>query len=292
MKQFLGTQKTLDFKLYEYLTEPRFSVKDLKDISSRMINYWHTKGFLFITDRDVNNREWRKFSFTDYIWIRMLKEMSEMGISVNEVVPDILKYLAISHPDLERKVEHTQTANIHSYIKEVMSKDEISESFTYMLMVVVSYKNPLTIRIYSDKVVREVWGNPDYLGMKFLWLKKDKENVDLNFDSYISISVGKHILDFIENASLNNISALNILSKPEMDVLQHMRNKEIKKISIRFDKGKPVMFEITDSVNKTDISKRLYEYLIMPYQDITFKTFDGKTTSFERTVFEKIIDSE
>lgn len=290
MKEFSGRKKAIDPELYKYLLKPRFSVKDLKDISSRMINYWHNKGFLFINDRDKNNREWRKFSFIDYIWLRMLKEMSELGLSVNEVAPRIMSFLALNHPRLEENVELEARGNLPLYMGEIVQKEQFAETFGLILTDMISFKNPLVIIIPTIDFPFLKWGNPDYLGIKIDWPDEKNEVETLEFDSYISLSVSKHVLDFLDQADMDNISDLNILSKPELEVLQHMRNKELKQITIRFEKGKPVMLELTDTVNKTDVAKRLSEYLIKPYQNITFKTFDGKTTTFERTIMEKIIE--
>ena len=54
------------------------------------------KGLLLIGERQ-NGAGWRKFSFYEYVWIKVLAELRDMGVSVETVVPKIITKLGYNH---------------------------------------------------------------------------------------------------------------------------------------------------------------------------------------------------
>src|SRR5580658_1797009 len=97
----LGSQQIFDPELFKKLTEKQFNLKVFdKSISYRTVNYWDEKGYLLF-ERDKDETEWRKLSFVDYIWLRMLDELRKMGIAVEPVVGVLFREFGIREDEIE-----------------------------------------------------------------------------------------------------------------------------------------------------------------------------------------------
>ena len=78
VKSYLGSTKIFDPQLFNQLMEKKFNSGIFeKEITYRTVNYWGEKGYLLL-ERDNSGTDWRKLSFTDYIWMRMLDELRKM----------------------------------------------------------------------------------------------------------------------------------------------------------------------------------------------------------------------
>src|SRR4051812_8400688 len=65
--------------LYELITDKRLRVKDT-GINYRVINHWDNKGLIRF---GRNSKEGdRKFSFADFIWIKVVNELRSFGVQL------------------------------------------------------------------------------------------------------------------------------------------------------------------------------------------------------------------
>lgn len=54
----------------------------LNSVTYRQINSWEEQGLLTI---ERENREWRKYSLMDAIWVKILQELREFGFSIDKI---------------------------------------------------------------------------------------------------------------------------------------------------------------------------------------------------------------
>jgi len=288
---FLGTNIPLDKKLYNSLTDKRFTAKDFKEIDEnityRTINYWSEKGYLLSLRQD-SDRDWRKISFTEYVWILLLNELREMGATIERIIS--ILFTELGFPEKERhEMSETQLARLKglsfdSLLTEI-SKEQVLENLTWLLVSIISYKTPITLRFLNNGEYIEVYGNPAYHGIAVQTLiDQYKERIlKSNFESSISISLDGLIKTFIEKKDLNNITDLNLLSPEEIEIVSYVRSTELTELNIKFKEGSPDMIELTNVIKHGDKGKRVEEYLLSDYSELRAVTNGGKEVFLQRT---------
>jgi DNA-binding transcriptional MerR regulator len=83
LDEFVDT-KSLDklTKLYQLITEEKLSAKET-GIKYRVLNHWDEKGIIrFSRTSSIGNR---KFSFVDFVWIKIVNELRSFGIGINTI---------------------------------------------------------------------------------------------------------------------------------------------------------------------------------------------------------------
>lgn len=287
IKKF-GTSKPLDMGLYELLMENRFTVKDIRDLNSsltyRTINHWAENKYLL---SQKNEGDWRKFNFVEYIWFLFLNELRELNVSFKDILPVIFLELGISYDERdnldESQLKKLRKMSWDKFITHI-SKATAMENFCWELVKIISYKTPVTLRFLGDQLIY-IYGNPAYQGIKFKpYLEKYRQQVEQsNFHSSISISLDSLIKDFIDKKDLDNISDLNLLTKQEVEIIEQVRNGELKEVTIFMEDGKPTRMKLTDEINNVDSAKRIQENFFTDYQACEYVTNGGTTYSMRRT---------
>ncbi len=294
LKKYTGLKKAHDQELLKQLLERKFTVKIFeKEISYRTINYWDEKGFL-LTEREKADTDWRKLSFIDYIWIRLLDEVRKMGMSVELFVKNLFRELGIKTEVLEelsnKQYDNLKSLDIEKLVVKI-DKDLVTIRIALMLATIISYKSPLSIRLYSTGEIIEKYGNPKYIGFR-IESNEDSESEKILKEfgkNYISISISSLIADFIETKDLNNIETLSLLNQEEIELLKHVRNKDLKEISIVLQDGAPIKLELSEISYNADINKRIYEDMIgQDYIECTYTTNGKKQVTFKRTIKVKL----
>lgn len=294
IQKHLGSQTMMSKELFTELMAKRFTVKDLTDLDSkityRTINHWDEKGYLL---SQTDEEGWRKFCFADYVWILLLDELREFDVAVKNIIPTLFIDFGFPYDLLEEmsdtEVNELRKMSFEKLIKRI-DRDYALESFCRMLVTIISYKTPLTLRFFKDGSSLPIYGNPAYHGIRFKPALDDynKALLKSNFQSSISISIDSLIKDFIDNKSLSNISELMLLNKNEIEVLTLLDNKELQEVTLYYDKGKPHKIELTDTVKLADSAKRVKEHFLTPYERCEFITNGGKTHYFKRTISKKL----
>lgn len=281
-------------ELFSELMAKRFTVKDLTELDSkinyRTINYWDEKGYLL---SETDTEGWRRFCFADYVWIMLLNELRDFDVAVKNIIPSLFIDFGFPYDVLdemsEAEVSDLRMMDFEKLIKKI-DKDYALDTFCRMLVNIISYKTPLTLRFFKDGSSLPIYGNPAFHGIRFKPALDDynKALTESNFQSSISISIDSLIKDFIDKKSLSNISDLMLLNKSEIEVLRLLDNKELQEVTIFYDKGKPHKLELSEIVKLTDAAKRIKEYFLTPYERCEFITNGGKSHYFKRTIFKKL----
>lgn len=288
VKKYFGNKKIHDPELLNYLMAKDFSIQIFdKEISYRKINYWDEKGYLLI-DRVEGESEWRKLSFTDYIWIRLLDELRKMGMSIEFVVKVLFRELGIRENYLaelsDSDYEELKSISFEDLLSEI-DKELVSLRFCLLIMDIISFKTTLLIRIYRNGDLITKYGNPKFLGFSLTENENTiKHRIESEFkQTFLSISIDSLLNDFIELKNLEIIEKINLLNKEEIELLTHVRNKDINEVTVILSDGVPIKLEITEIDYNHDISKRIYEDMLKrDYVECSYKTNSQKQVTFKR----------
>lgn len=294
LQKHLGNQKPLDKNLFDILMEKQFTMKDLLELNTgityRTINHWAEKGYLLSESKEG---DWRKFSFAEYIWILFLNEIREMEVSFKNILPSL--FIGMGIPEKEYyEMDELQFEKLKQLPFEKLTKkvnpEVVLENFCWTLVTIISYKTPITIRFFKGGNYFFVYGNPVYHGLTiktFLDEYKNKAERS-NFVSSISVSIDALIKDFIDKKTLDNISTLKILTDQEIEILNQIRDGQLKEITIFLEDGKPDRIQLVDEENNADIAKRIKEDFFSDYQSCQYITNGGKSHTLKRITSKKL----
>ncbi len=255
--------------LYEPITEQRLTVKDT-GINYRVINHWDNKGLIrFGRNSKEGNR---KFSFVDFIWIKVVNELRSFGVQlplikkiaddVYEPVPvlDMMDGLANNIDSLkdfngEGKEEFLKFLKSGAY--KSIAKDEVDPDFNYLQVLIVealASNNLVSLIVFDD-------------GEWFPYIKSKEQNYPQEWirkkesRSQVRISLSEIIYRYIVLDAFKEYSNMfNLFNTKESTLLNHIREGGYKKIYVLFKskkrepveflKGKTVLAELAEIIRE------------------------------------------
>lgn len=236
-------------RLKEQLLEPNYTLKDLKGITYRTINYWDEAGFL-LRKRRKTEKGWRRFSVIEFIWIKLLDEIRTLNITIDSFIPILFKAFGYTSKDTGKGIEAAQI------------------QFLNTITPIIIEKKSIILRIFVDKAEIEDQGNI--------------KDVKSNFENYVSISLNKLLIDFVINHSTNKLSHIPILNEHETELINLINNNNWEEIVILVN-GQKNIYQFNEKSKKDDL-KEITESIFKPYSKITYKTKGGKTVTLERDI--------
>ncbi|RAJ92692.1 MerR-like DNA binding protein [Larkinella arboricola] len=251
------------------VTDKKYTISYLDDQKYHVVNYWDKQGLL-LTKRDEVSK-WRRFSFAEYVWMHMLQELTEMGVSHQKVVNAIRTAYGI--PEEPAHLEDTMTEQEKSYYS-TPNDETTHEEFGRLLVSSMLKKSALALRIYKDGTCKEMWGHGEYLFIP---------DPSRDWDFFIQVSLSEILSKILALGKFDSIMLSHALNKNEAELIEHLHNEELTSVSVQLKKGKPVMFELTSSGQVKDVL-RLAEHLIEGrYESISYTTNGGKKAAFKKT---------
>lgn len=238
---------------HKLLLEKRFPIKET-DNSYRIINHWCEKNLLEDI-RENGSSQWRKFSLSDIVWVNIITELRQFGLSLDKMQK--------VKEELEIYPKKFKISYFHVHIIQAIS-GALSE--------VVVYTDG------SAGICRDSGIN--------LAIQHDK------YPSHIIINLNKIIDRLLNRKTLKNSKPLvTFTTKEEQKIINKLRlasdvTSGTKKVSIKYKNNKISRIE---SEKDIDIEKRLIEILRENnYQTITIQQEGGKIVKIDQTVKEKI----
>ena len=71
-----------DLKIIEQINQQTYTIGD-EQLSSRVLNHWYQEGI--ITDDRTNNKGWKKFSFSEIVWIQIVIKLRKFGLDLKRI---------------------------------------------------------------------------------------------------------------------------------------------------------------------------------------------------------------
>ena len=280
-----GHQAALIYLIFD-LRKRRYSVKDLP-IESRVLNHWKEENILL--ENQIEKNKWGKFNLIDLIWINIIKELRDFGISIpliKSIKNDIIDCFANQRDYNKIKIPE-------SYIEKFDNDDDKEEFKEYIYSINIAENlaaHVIRCILSKQNISIVVFNNNDC----FFWNEQEnklRKNISdegisdesLRYKSHLKISITDIIKNYLlKEKDLLNIQNDQILSTNEKEVIEYIRKGKINELKIIFNDNKISRIEIKDS-KTTDIESRLLDHIIKGgYHSITYKTVDGKLVSFER----------
>jgi hypothetical protein len=160
-----------------------------------------------------------------------------------------------------------------------MSVPDRSINYFYQLVVkCFSNNNEVGILIYENQTFS--------LYEKTFFQTEEQQYLDMSLP-HIMIPISSYIKEFIAAEDKEKfLVPAGILNEEELKVINHMRNKNINKITISFNENNaPIKIECTETgvINGNDAKKIMMTLGLKNYSSIELKTRDGNSLSFTHT---------
>lgn len=219
-------------------------------VSYRELNSWEKAGLLTV---QREGREWRRFSIIDAIWVRLIKELREFGVT--------WKQLKVAKESLEFENEKCGVA---------MPMLEFYTAF------VIAQRMPVVILVFKDGIS---------IPVSLTQYKVAKETTGVA--NHVQISLNDLIQGMVPELDLKPAHKTEMpLDVDEMELLAFLRFADYEKVEIRYKDGKIDLIEgtereMTQKVHDV-INEKCYEEIKIRKRD------DGVVTSVVRTRKKKL----
>lgn len=238
-----------DNKITKVLNNTERNLK-FDSITYRQLNSWEKEGLLTV---QREGREWRRFSIIDAVWVKLIKELREFGMSREQ--------LKVTKQSLEFESEKYGVA---------MPMLEFYTAF------IIGGKLPVVLLVFKDGVA---------VPASVTQFKVANEIIGL--EDHIQINLNKLLQSMFPEVDLKPQHKPEMpLYVDEMELLAFLRVGEYEKVEIKYCNGKIDLIEGTER----NVTEKVFDILnAKAYEEITIrKRDDGVITSIVRTTKKKL----
>ncbi len=250
-----STTNNIDYDTFSLLlNEKQFKLKQVENVSARALTHWRQRGLLEDHSKTFVSGKTVFFSALEIVWISIISDLRDMGVETSSIA----------------KIRVGLFSNI-----KAANKKEYPALLYYMLEIIE--RNVSIYIVLTDK--------NDILMLNDLVYHAELKAGTI--ENHIAVSLNKQIRESLEEiAAIPNSSEFTGLSMEEIQVLQIVRNKTFKYITITKKDGNITKLEsieqITDKPRIEDILKA------GDYQNLEIKQHNGKVVCINRTLRKKI----
>lgn len=294
---FFGATSISDgVNLSQSFSHDVFTPKDL-DVSYTNLNYWDKQGIL--SSNRKGETSWRNFNFIDYVWIRVITELRNVGAPIelirlwkNQLFSGvdtnslILDHLKANEKELESALNFGSKAN-RLIIDEIRSWKKLDPKkakkfgltyFCYSILHTISTRTHVSLLFFCD-------------GGSAFWFQNSSKSLDqeflniVNTQTHIRVSISSIISDFLlDERSTFLMEQIPILNVSEIRLLEIINSGNYETVKINFKDKKIVSVELT---KKQCTRKKIVEIINEnKYQSIEVKVHKGIVTTIENTTME------
>lgn len=277
-------------RLLDGLKEKKFVLADI-DIDHRAILHWEKEGLI---EKQSDAGKWRRFSFFDYLWLRIIKDMREFGLPISVIKKVQLSLFELADEDMlnlmsEEDLDRTKTRvakapDIGEEALALSREDLLAEAsnesyFTWMevfsLAVIVS-RSPTCLFISLD-------GDVDIISLqpKIMSIQLESLVSLLAQRNWLVINITKIISEFYEKEELNDAVYYNMtpLSYKEKEIVEIIRAGGVSNVNITLKNGKEFYVEILRKKPARKILEEIEGIIAKrKYSRITLDSENGKVT--------------
>lgn len=246
------------FGLCGQVLERRWSVSDV-NLPYRWINYWDRERLLMDIERE--GTRWRKFSFIDYVWVRIVCELRAFGLSFDAI----------------RRVKETLAAPLPLEPDLALRKTPERSSCNVLLLLVaeaVVTKAPIHVLVRSDGDT--LLFNESQAGLYGPELDRFRAapHLCVPLTGMLGEIIRRNDIDFIA-------PKIPLLSAPELEVLALLRERRLTALTVTTGGGEPVRVVGGGAYDPAEAERSLIECMMLrPYRQIQYETQDGKSVAF------------
>jgi len=286
-------------KIYPKLYEPSMNLS-MTGVPARVYFYWKKSGLVDSFGADDSKKGWVKINLIEYIWIKIIVILRDYGVPFDKIIEIKEKlfsnYLDTISSDKENYLEFLRESDLSEIKIEEASrmidllKEEINSSpeefeiyhtvigFLLMELLLKNDKGYITLLKRDD----------DYdVGYFTVNSMADfKKYVEPFFDQpCLFIPIKNIIEDFLDDYKTEKTAvAINFLNLKEMKVIEAIRKREFKEISIKLESNKgTIIIEIEKDGNILDQKAKEVKRILglNEYSEVTIKYRNDKNLYFK-----------
>lgn len=285
LELLLKKNNTKEFlEIIQEMKVPKYKISDI-GITHRWITNWEDKGVLF-SGKVEKSEKWRKFNFTEYVWLSIVKEARAFNIPLKtlKAVKDSLvlnlKFNDIFIVPAAREVlyklaeKEGKLEDIEEAIEELKKSNPIFPINIFELIV-----SDILLLNGGYSFCFNLDGEVDLLKEGY---EKHRSVSSIRFSegNYISISMTKIISKFYEITPLSYlVEKLKTISPDQEKLLSLLKDPSITKATIHYRNNKTNEMDRVEieTEKNIDLNSRVWENIVRyGYQDLELKTIDGK----------------
>ncbi len=215
----------------------------------RKMNHWYSEGLI---DDNREGNEWRRVSVMDAIWLHLIRELREWGLSL-EQIKKVKESLS----------EHSEETKLAMPLLE------------YCAMLALAHKVPVILVVFIDGSAAPL----SYLDFKL--------NYMAGMADHINININRIVQRFFPKEDLSPFIPVDfILTPEEYALLEYISSGRYEQVTITYKNGKMDKLEGQERIEAT---KKFIEIVKeQNYQKIEANVQDGKIVSYTRKVKKKI----
>jgi hypothetical protein len=260
-------------QIREAINEKTYTIRDISetDLTSANLHFW-MKEKLLLNSQD-GKKGWTRFNFIDYVWLKIILYMNDMGISSKgdkvDLIINILKTIPVSNSIADEEGQSEGTVEDQNRLKAYKGLESI-------IIDSISTKCHPHIQIYREGNCKIVQSNIVIDGFEMSGSQYS--------ETYIQIGLADIFTDFIMTMLVNGHAEssmrLGIINNDEGTLLDQLANKIVTELNIK-DKGKKsVNHLIGDEVNKELYRSVTSRMVKGSYQKMTYKLVRGTIITF------------
>lgn len=276
----------------EVLFKDQFQLSDI-GLTPKTAFDWTNYG-IYLRERDSKYR--RSYNGIEYVWLRMVKDLREIGLPVKAIqkVRDYLltKIDLVEYFNNLNDPEDEQWQELSVELKRVFRSGDKA----------VALVNKKRVNLLETRLAVIIFSS--ILGKMDTHLLITKEGECLIYDEspkedrftsshilrglYISVPLNVIIGDFIEREHLYEIDTTDegvgvTLSEEEKKILSLIRKGDISSLNVKFQNNTIYLIETEEKINPKEVKGKLVDLIERGgYQEISYKTQKGKIVSLTR----------
>jgi hypothetical protein len=279
-------------ELYEKLREPIFSLKQT-GIAPKLYVDWKKAGLAPKTKEQA----WTRLSFLEFLWLKMAKELRELGLPLARVKA-LRDYLFAVQEIPAEALTPEMIAKLRDELSKMMPPKEVEAFIAEHLSGKVqaaqaSYGVQLCLLeslIYAALYRKQEAGMLIFpTGDLAPWLDEMQsmgpEGQVLLGRTHVFLSITQHLAAFLlDEDKADYIPRLSLLNEEELQVVRAIRNKRFKQVTVTFNEQRKMVLATTSQGElEGDKASAVIEALgLQKYQTVELQLRGGARLYFER----------
>ncbi|MGZ5134568.1 MAG: MerR family transcriptional regulator [Flavitalea sp.] len=287
--------------LLDNLLNPQFTISDI-NIAHRTILHWEKEEL--INKQDSGG--WRRYSFCDYIWLRMLREMRNFGVPINTLKTVKKELFSFDKEIPTGEITDETFIKAKGLISE-LPEEEIKNTLQHFTKddlinqlnqnTLFSRLNSIILEAIYTRVPFYLLLNPDgTFKISVLYEEGFAQHVDQLLNTFekqstLLINITKIIADFYSSEKFSGKTYFNLtpVSRQEKEIIDIIRSGGVNKIDITLKGGEHFFVEIQRRHPAQNFLDQVQRIIAKNnYSRITFDSENGRVT-YINEVEKKII---
>jgi DNA-binding transcriptional MerR regulator len=286
-------------KVYPKLYEPIMNLS-ITGVPARTYFYWKKSGLIESFGADESKKGWTKINLIEYLWIKVIVILRDYGVPFEKIkeTKEMLfsNYLDNLITDKDDYIEFLRESNL--------SDEKINETIRTMDLVEEEINSsPEEFEIYQTllgSLIMELLLKND---KGYITLSKEEDEYDVGyftiktiaeFEKYVEpffnkpclfIPIRSIIEEFLDDSKAEKIAvSINLLDLKEMKVIDAIRKRDFKEITIKLDNNKDtIVIEVEKDGNILDQKAKEVRRILglNEYSEVTLKYRNDKNLYFK-----------